>query len=236
MSAVGDGILYFAFFVLHLTVFISHSAFRTFIGTLARKDSAFFQSKWPRLLHFDKGSHLISLSGSGCVSIIRIHLLCLRMLTCLRLCCTFKINSMDMKTPFFSRPYPRKLRKAIILMLVAFVIIAISIPGMMFSKGNTLFALGYFAGFTLLFYSLLHPWQKTSYYAISLAIFVLIPILLLISGGDFLVKMEKAGKLPVHGAEDLAWAIGGIFVAGIIAGIIGIIRSRMFRYDDDNGQ
>ena len=52
--------------------------------------------------------------------------------------------------------------------------------------------------------------------------------------GDYLVKMEKAGKLPVHGAEDLAWAIGGIFAAGILAGIIGIIRSRIYKYDDDD--
>jgi hypothetical protein len=139
-----------------------------------------------------------------------------------------------MKAPFFTRPDAGRRRKALILILVAVVIISIAIPGMILSKGSTLFALIYFAGFTLFFYALLHPWQKASYYAISIAIFVALPIIIMNIPGDYLVKMEKAGKLPVHGAEDLAWAIGGVFAAGILAGIIGIIRSRMFKYDGDN--
>ena len=141
-----------------------------------------------------------------------------------------------MKTPFFSKPDPGRLKKALILILVAVVIISIAIPGMILSKGNSMFALMYFAGFTLLFYSLLHPWQKASFYAISIAIFVALPIIIINLPGDYLVKMEKAGKLPVHGAEDLAWAIGGIFAAGILAGIIGLIRSRIYKFDDDNNQ
>mgnify|MGYP001374678559 CR=1 FL=1 len=140
-----------------------------------------------------------------------------------------------MKTPFFSKPDPGRLKKALILILVAVVIISISILGRILSKGsNSLFALSYFAGFTLFFYSLLHPWQKASYYAISIAIFVVLLLIIINIPGDYLVKMEKAGKLPVHGAEELAWAIGGIFAAGILAGIIGIIRSRIYKYDDDD--
>jgi len=138
-----------------------------------------------------------------------------------------------MKTPFFSRPDAGRLRKALILLLVAFVIIAISIPGMNLSKGNTLFALMYFAGFTLFFYALLHPWQKASYYAISIPIFLVLLILIIQDPGIFL-KMVNVEKLSGHGAEDLAWAIGGIFFAGIIAGIIGIIRTLMYKYDDDD--
>ena len=138
-----------------------------------------------------------------------------------------------MKTPFFSRPDAGRLRKALILLLVAFVIIAISIPGMNLSKGNTLFALMYFAGFTLFFYALLHPWQKASYYAISIPIFLVLLILIIQDPGIFL-KMVNVEKLSGHGAEDLAWAIGGIFFAGIIAGIIGIIRTMMYKYDDDD--
>ena len=141
-----------------------------------------------------------------------------------------------MKTSFFSRPDPGRQKKALILILVALVIISIAIPGMIFSKGSTLFALMNFGGFVLFFYALLHPWQKASYYAISIAIFVGLPILILNLniGGDFLVKMERAGKLPVHGAEDLAWVIGGVFAAGILADIIGIIRSLMYKYDDED--
>ena len=108
-----------------------------------------------------------------------------------------------MKTPFFSRPDLGLLRKALILILVAVVIISIAIPGMILSKGNTLFALLYFAGFTFLFYSLLHSWQKSSYYAISIAIFVALPIIIINIPGDYLVKMEKAGKLPVQGLKIL---------------------------------
>jgi hypothetical protein len=137
-----------------------------------------------------------------------------------------------MKTPFFSRPDGGRLRKALILLLVALVIIAISIPGMIFSKGSTLFALLYVAGFTLFFYALLHPWQKAWYYAISLAIFLVLLILIIQDPGMFL-KVVKVEKLPGHGAEDLAWAIGGIFFAGIIGGVIGIVRTLMYRYDDD---
>jgi hypothetical protein len=138
-----------------------------------------------------------------------------------------------MKTPFFSRFEAGRLRKALMLLLVAIVIIAISIPGMILSKGSTMFALTYFAGFTLLFYALLHPWQKARYYAISITIFIVLLVLIIQEPGIFL-KMVNVKKLSGHGAEDLAWAIGGMFFAGIVAGIIGIIRSRMFNYDGDN--
>ena len=35
--------------------------------------------------------------------------------------------------------------------------------------------------------------------------------------------MVNVEKLPGHGAEDLAWFIGGIFFAGLVAGIFGVI-------------
>jgi hypothetical protein len=138
-----------------------------------------------------------------------------------------------MKTPFFSKPDRGRLRKALILMLVALVIISISIPGMILSKGNTLFAIMYFGGFILFFFAILHPWQKAIYYAISIPIFLILLILIIQDPGIFL-KMVNVKKLSGHGAEDLAWAIGGTFFAGIIAGIIGIIRSLMYKYDDDD--
>jgi hypothetical protein len=149
------------------------------------------------------------------------------------LCSIFDINSRNMKTPFFTRPDAGRLRKALILLLIAFVIIAISIPGMILSKGNTLFAVLYFTGFTLFFYALLHPWQKAWYYAISMAIFLVLLILIIQDPGMFL-KVVNFKKLSGHEAEDLAWAIGGIFFAGIIAGIIGIVRTLMYRYDEDD--
>jgi hypothetical protein len=137
-----------------------------------------------------------------------------------------------MKTSFFSRPDPGRLRKAWILILIALVTISIAIPGMIFSKGSTLFALMYFAGFTLFFYALLHPWQKVWYYAIGLAIFLVLLIIIIQDPGIFL-NVVDVKKISGHGAEDLAWAIGGIFAAGILADIIGIIRTLMYKYDED---
>jgi hypothetical protein len=132
-----------------------------------------------------------------------------------------------MKTPFFIRYDTKRLKKALFLLSVAIVIIALSVPGMIYFKGISLFALFWFFGFILFFYSLLHPWLKARYYAISILIFTAIPLILTNMGIDFLVNLEKAGKLWPHGSEDLAWAIGSIFVAGIISGIIGVIRSRL---------
>jgi hypothetical protein len=132
-----------------------------------------------------------------------------------------------MKTRFFFGPDTARLRKALVLLMIAVVVIAISIPGLYLSKGNSLFAFLYFAGFILFFYALLHPWQKAGYYAITIPIFLGLLILIIKDPGIFV-------KIPGHGAEDLAWAIGGIFFAGLIAGIIGIIRCRIYKYDDDD--
>jgi hypothetical protein len=134
-----------------------------------------------------------------------------------------------MKTRFFLNTDPGLLKKAVIRILIATLFIAISIPGHILSKGNSLFAILYFTGFVLLFYSILYPWLKASYYTISIAIFLVLIILFSLWGINIFVSMEKAGKIHVHGAEDYAWAIGSIFIAGIIAGIIGIFRSRMFK-------
>jgi hypothetical protein len=38
------------------------------------------------------------------------------------------------------------------------------------------------------------------------------------------------------GLKILPGPIGGIFVAGILSGIIGIVRSLIYKYDDDNDQ
>ncbi len=115
--------------------------------------------------------------------------------------------------------------------MIAIVAIGISIPGILYSKGNSLFGLLFFAGFILFFYSLLHPWQRVMYYAISIVIYILTLVILLNSDID-ITKLEFVQNLPGRKAEDVAWAFGSIFVAGVIAGIIGIIRVRIFTYDD----
>ena len=66
--------------------------------------------------------------------------------------------------------------------------------------------------------------EESRYYAVMSVFLVILFILLLWLGTDILVKMEAAGKLPVHGAEAVAMLSGFIFIAGFIAGIIGILR------------
>ncbi len=79
-----------------------------------------------------------------------------------------------------------------------------------------------FGGFVLLFYALLHPWSKARYYALIFPIFLGL-LLLCIINPSFFLNMVNVEKLPGHGAEDLAWFIGGIFFAGLVAGIFGVI-------------
>jgi hypothetical protein len=137
-----------------------------------------------------------------------------------------------MKTKFFSSPDAERLKKAKILLLIAIVVIVLSISGLIFLNGYSVFAFTNFAGFVLFFYALLHPWSKASYYALTIPVFLAL-LLLCIINPSFFLNMVDVGTLPGHGAEDLAWVIGGIFFAGFIAGIFGMIRCLTFKYDDD---
>jgi hypothetical protein len=139
---------------------------------------------------------------------------------------------MDYENKILLRPDAGRLKKARILLLIAFVVIVFSISGLIFLKGYSVFAFTNFAGFVLFFYALLHPWSKASYYAMTIPVFLAL-LLLCIMNPSFFLNMVDFGKIPGHGAEDLAWVIGGIFFAGLIAGIFGVIRCLTFRYDDD---
>lgn len=81
----------------------------------------------------------------------------------------------------------------------------------------------------MFFYAALHPWEKVIYYFIMLVISVILLILLFKVGIGILVKIESRMQIPGHWAEGMAWTIGGVCVAAIIAGIIGMV---MFRKDD----
>lgn len=137
-----------------------------------------------------------------------------------------------MKTRFFTRPDPARKRKAKILLLIAVAVIAISITGLILVKHAQVFVFTNFGGLVLFFYALLHPWSKARYYALSSLVFLGLLILCIVNPSFFL-DMLPVGDLPGHGAEDLAWFIGGIFFAGLIAGIFGVIRCLTFRYHDE---
>ena len=138
-----------------------------------------------------------------------------------------------MKTRFFSAPDAGQRRTAVVRLLVSVVLISISIFGFTQTKDNSFYTLFYFAGFVLFFYSILYFWLKVIYYVISIVVNLSLFLLFCYFGINILVTMEKSGKLHTHGAEDYAWAIGSIFIAGIIGSIIGIIRSRMFKEESE---
>ena len=134
-----------------------------------------------------------------------------------------------MKIPYFSDPDPGQRQIAVVRLVLALVMIAVSIPGMVLSRGNGIFAFLYFGGLILFFYALLYFWLRVKYYVVSILIHTALFFLFVYKGIGALVLMEKEGSLHIHGAEDIAWAIGSIFIAGIIGGIIGIVRSRLFQ-------
>jgi hypothetical protein len=128
-----------------------------------------------------------------------------------------------MKNQFLSRFDIDNLRKTIIYLVIAVSLIAISlIVGI---SDNFLTITMLFSGVVLFLYAVLHPWEKASYYAIMGGIFLILLIFEFLVGISILVRMQLKGQL----AEGIAMSVGFIFVAGIIAGIIGIFRFR--RYD-----
>ena len=127
-----------------------------------------------------------------------------------------------MKNKFLSRFDTGNLKKTIIYFVIAVLLITISFPAMasFFDRGdvNGLLMLMFFIGFALLFYAILHPWAKVSYYFILIMIFIILFTLLLSTGIGILTKMQLGKNL----GEAIGWSIVFVCAAAIIAGIIGI--------------
>jgi hypothetical protein len=123
---------------------------------------------------------------------------------------------------FLSRFDADNLRKTVIYMGIAGLLIAISLwIGL---KDNFLTITSLFCGIFLFFYALLHPWGKARYYAIMGGICLILLIFELLAGIKILVNMQLKGDL----AESIAMFGGFTLVGGIFAGIIGTIRFRKY--------
>jgi hypothetical protein len=110
-----------------------------------------------------------------------------------------------MKNHFISLFEPGKLRKTIILLVIAALFISVSI--IIGTADNLPMIAMLFAGLILLYFGILHPWEKASWFAILTAIFIVILVL------DFIWPFISEG---------IAMSVGLVCLAGIIAGIIGI--------------
>jgi hypothetical protein len=115
----------------------------------------------------------------------------------------------------------------ICLYVIALLIIIITLfDGGVGGKTQTM--LLFFIGLIVLFIAFLNPWGEMNpkYYAILIGISVLLAILPKFMPEKYdLVKIQAKMQLPGHWAEDMAWSIGFILVAGFMAGIIGLFIS-----------
>jgi hypothetical protein len=110
-----------------------------------------------------------------------------------------------MKKHFISLFQPDKRKKTVILSVIAVLLISTSII-IGLTDNIPMIAL-LFAGMVVLFFALLHPWEKASYFAILTAVcFVILTI-------DFIWPFINEG---------IAMTAGFICFAGIITGVIGI--------------
>lgn len=131
--------------------------------------------------------------------------------------CNFKyINFILMRSKFLSRFAIFRFRRTTILLLLIGIVFIISLFIM---DGPTLNGLIRFIEFALLFYTLLHPWEKKSryYYGILLGISLILFLLLVFLMPHIPVKVWSKVS------EDIPWNIGFICVTGFFAGLIGLI-------------
>jgi hypothetical protein len=126
------------------------------------------------------------------------------------------------KNHFLSRFDVYTLRKTIIYLLIAVSLIVISLVVGLTDNFLTITML--FGGIVLFLYAVLYLWGKASYYAIMGGIFLILLIFEFFVGISILVKMQLKGDL----AEGIAMSVAFIFIAGIFAGIIGMLRFRKY--------
>lgn len=110
-----------------------------------------------------------------------------------------------MKKHFISLFEPDKQKTTIILLVISALLISVSL---IIGTGDNLPMIAMLlAGLILLYFGVLHPWEKASRFAILTAILIVILVI------DFIWPFIS---------EDIAMSVGFGCLAGIIAGIIGI--------------
>jgi hypothetical protein len=119
-----------------------------------------------------------------------------------------------MKNNFVSRNW-----KTLLFLITAVILIAfpLAVKGMV---AEALMPFMFFAGFLILFYTILRPWGKPVYYIVLTIISVVLFAILFMGGFGFLGGLNITDKSD----EDLLWSVGLAFVAGIIAGLAGILK------------
>ncbi len=120
----------------------------------------------------------------------------------------------------FTRFDASQVRSTIILLASAVAAMAISL--LVGISDNIPMILLLLAGIILFFYSVLNPWEKTGYYAILSVMCGALFLFLIFAGIGILVRMQ----LPGHMAEDIAMPFGMVCLAGLISGVIGMLRFR----------
>ncbi|HOY32909.1 MAG TPA: hypothetical protein PKW80_13605 [Bacteroidales bacterium] len=128
-----------------------------------------------------------------------------------------------MKDNLIQKLMESRIRQTIILLAAGIALVLFS--ALVGKFGATMNVIAFFTGSVLLFYGMLRYWEKALLYIIMCVVFIVLIILEFQVGIDILVKKFKG----THEAEDIAWTIGGVFFAGVLAGIIGFfsfIRKR----------
>jgi hypothetical protein len=124
---------------------------------------------------------------------------------------------------FLSRFEAGSLRKALIYFIISVLLIVISIVGE--GKGRDWLIIIFSFGFFLFFYSVLRPWENAKYYGIMGIVFILLIVLGWFVGIDILDILVKMHILQQY-TEDMAWSQVFVWIAGVLAGIIGMARWR----------
>ena len=113
-----------------------------------------------------------------------------------------------------------RVRQTILFLAVGIALVLISLlVGKVYSTPNVL---AFFIGTGVFFYGIPRYWERALFYAIMIAVFIILIIVEFKVGIGLLVKLFPGG----HAAEDMAWSVGETCLAGILAGIIGIIIYR----------
>ena len=128
-----------------------------------------------------------------------------------------------MKNHFLSRFDAENLWETMIYLIIAGLIIIISL---LIGLDKSVFM--FWIGSGIFFFAALHPWERSLYYLILVVISLILLILLFKVGIGILVKIESKYQIPGRWAENMGWNIGGSFLAGIIAGIIGAFRFKKY--------
>ena len=128
-----------------------------------------------------------------------------------------------MKNHFLSRFDAENLRKTIIYFVIGLSLIII--PLALGINKNDFVGFMFIFGFFFFFYAVLHLWENAKYYGIMCIIFIILIILIcLVLENVLFVKTQ----LVKNYGEAFAWSFF-ICLAGVIAGIIGIL---LFRKQD----